>query len=224
MKLISARQAWRDAMHESRDSVMAVAAEIARLQKREDNTEKVVIMLEDENGKEVARSYTARRGNDQSIRETRGGQRLTNARCAHMLAAGLIQHAISTLPLQLQRLGHFFYSPLADGADLAAAHSLVWFSSDWGIPQVRQERAYWLALAALNSHKRLVHGKEAIGPVEACMLVQDRLGVRMHPDNWSRDWAALWERIATQIDRFDAKALAPVAAVVDRQREREKAA
>ncbi|MDT4880265.1 hypothetical protein FQZ97_1160020 [compost metagenome] len=56
------------------------------------------------------------------------------------------------------------------------------------------------------------------------MFVQDRLGVRMHPDNWARDWADLWERMAKQIDRMDAKALAPVAAVVEKQREREEAA
>lgn len=31
MKLISARQAWHDALHENRSSVMAVAAEQARL-------------------------------------------------------------------------------------------------------------------------------------------------------------------------------------------------
>lgn len=224
MRLISARQAWKDAMHESRDSVMAVSAEIARLQKREDKKSKVVIMLEDENGKEVARTYVAREKGDQNIRETRRGLRLTDARCAHMLAAGLVQHAISTLPRPLQHLGHFFYSPLATGEDLATAHSMVWFSADWGVTPARQERAYWLAMAALNSHKRMVHGQDPVGPVEACMFVQDRLGVRMHPDNWSRDWSELWERIAAQIDRLDAKALAPVAAVVEKQREREEAA
>lgn len=57
MKLISARQAWHDALHENRSSVMAVAAEQARLgRKSGGGDEKVIVMLENENGKEVLES------------------------------------------------------------------------------------------------------------------------------------------------------------------------
>ena len=220
MKLISARQAWHDALHENRSSVMAVAAEQARLGKKSGGgDEKVIVMLENENGKEVAKSYTVRR---EGVRETRGGSRLTESRCAHMLVAGLIMQAIDTLPKSIRHLGHFLYSPLANGNDLSIAHALAWLGSGLdSLPERKRERAYWMAMAALQSHKRLVHDREGMGPGEVCMFIEDRTGVRMDPHNWMRDWAFIWNRLADHIDRLDAKALKPVAAVVADMKERE---
>ena len=152
MKLISARQAWHDALHENRSSVMAVAAEQARLGKKSGGgDEKVIVMLENENGKEVAKSYTVRR---EGVQETRGGSRLTESRCAHMLVAGLIMQAIDTLPKSIRHLGHFLYSPLANGNDLSIAHALAWLGSGLdSLPERKRERAYWMAMAALQDRK-----------------------------------------------------------------------
>ncbi len=194
MKLISARQAWREAMHESRDSVMAAAAERAKLGKR---------------------GYV--------VNETRPDRWETNGRCAHMLAAGLVQQAIDTLPKTLQHLGHFLYSPIVNGNDLSIAHSAAWFGSGVVIPAARQQRGYWLTLCALQSHKHLVTGREAMGPAWACAFVEDRLGERMNPDNWTRDWSAVWDALASQIDRMDKQALKPVADVVNRMNGRTEA-
>ena len=223
MRLISARQAWHDAMHENRDSVMAVAAEQAKIGKKTgDGDGKVVVMLENEHGKEVAKAYPAR---TKGVQETRSGRRLTEARCAHMLAAGLVMHAIDSLPKTLQHFGHFMYSPIANGNDLSIAHGVVWLGAGLdSLSEKKRERAYWMALAALQSHKRMVAGRSGLSPVEVCMFVEDRLGIRMHPDNWARDWAGVWEALAKHVDRLDARALAPVSEVVDRLRDREEQA
>ena len=223
MRLISARQAWHDAMHENRDSVMAVAAEQAKIGKKTgDGDGKVVVMLENEYGKEVAKAYPAR---TKGVQETRSGRRLTEARCAHMLAAGLVMHAIDSLPKTLQHFGNFMYSPIANGNDLSIAHGVVWLGSGLdSLSEKKRERAYWMALAALQSHKRMVAGRSGLSPVEVCMFVEDRLGIRMHPDNWARDWAGVWEALAKHVDRLDARALAPVSEVVDRLKDREEQA
>ncbi|MGX5220255.1 hypothetical protein ACVTMO_16685 [Pseudomonas segetis] len=223
MKLLNARQSWHDAMHENRDSVMAVAAEQAKVGKKTGGGDgKVIVMLENEHGVPVAKSYPSRKA---GAHETRSGRRMSDSRCAHMLAAGLVMHAIDSLPKTLQNFGNFLYSPIATGLDLSVAHGLVWLGAGMdSLPEKRRERAYWMALAAMQSHKRMVSGRAAMSPTEVCMFVEDRLGVRMHPDNWQRDWAETWEKLARHIDRLDAKALAPVAAVVDRMKEREEAA
>lgn len=223
MRLISARQAWHDALHESRSSVMAVAAEQARLGKKSGGgDERIVVMLENEHGKETARSYAVRRA---GVQETRPGRRLTESRCAHMLMAGLIMQAIDTLPKSIRHLGHFLYSPLATGHDLSIAHGLAWLGSGLdSLPERKRERAYWMALAALQSHKRMVQGRDEMGPGEVCMFVEDRTGVTMDPHNWVRDWATIWNTLAGHIDKLDAKALKPVAAVVVEMCEEEHAA
>lgn len=186
MKLISARQAWHDCMYENRDSTLAVAAQKALLGKK-----------------------------GRVANETHPDRKETNGRCAHMLAAGLVQAAILTLPKPLQHFGHTLYSPLATGDDVAIAHGLVWIGAGLGqLTQRQGERAYWMALAAINSHKRAVNGRDTLAPGEVCLFIEERLGCRIDPCNWARDYAATWERLARHVDRLDAQALKPVADVV----------
>ncbi|SDI54531.1 hypothetical protein [Pseudomonas panipatensis] len=187
MKLISARQAWHDCMYENRDSTLAVAAQKALLGKK-----------------------------GRVANETHPDRKETNGRCAHMLAAGLVQAAILTLPKPLQHFGHTLYSPLANGNDLAIAHGLVWLGSGLGgqLTARQSERAYWMAMAAINSHKRAVNGRDVLAPSEVCLFIEERLGCRIDPCNWARDYASTWERLAKHIDRLDAQALKPVADVV----------
>ncbi|MFG8423336.1 hypothetical protein ACEOSX_30520, partial [Pseudomonas aeruginosa] len=114
MRLISARQAWHDAFYESRSSVLAVAADKAALGKK-----------------------------GRVANETHPDRKDTNGRSAHMLAAGLVQAAIRSLPKPLQHFGHTLYSPLANGDDVAIAHGLVWIGSGLGqLTQRQGERAY----------------------------------------------------------------------------------
>lgn len=192
MKLISARQAWREALHESRDSVLAAASERVKLGKK---------------GRVVG--------------ETIPSMRDSNGRCAHMLAAGLVQSAIGTLPKPLQHFGHALYSPVANGQDINVAHALVWLTVDLdGYPARRKEVAYWMALAAIKSHQAAVNGREAWGPGRVSEFVLGWYGAKVDTTHWARDWAAIWASIANVVDTLDAKALKPVAAVIVRMSER----
>ncbi|MGV8643657.1 hypothetical protein ACV35T_29670 [Pseudomonas aeruginosa] len=156
MKLTSARQAWHDALYENRDSVLAVAAEKAKLGKR-----------------------------GRVANETHPDRKDTNGRSAHMLAAGLVMAAIGTLPKPLQHFGHTLYSPLATGDDVAIAHGLVWIGAGLGqLTQRHPVGALGLALAAINSHKRAVNGRHTLGTGEDCLFIRERLGCRVDPVNW----------------------------------------
>lgn len=188
MKLVSARQAWRDALHESRDSVLAAAAERAKVGKR---------------------GYVAG--------ETMPSMLDSNGRCAHMLAAGLVQQAIGTLPKPLQHFGHTLYSPVANGQDLNIAHALVWFTAE--LPKLsarKEEVGYWMALAAIKSHQAVISDREGWGPARVCEFVLDWYGVKIGVNNWTRDWAGIWAAIMAAVDQLDAKALRPVAKVIAR--------
>lgn len=219
MKVISARQVWHDALHENRASALAVAAEQAVLGKKGGSGDtKIMVMLENHDGEEVCKVYQVRK---EGVQETRPGRRLTDSRCAHMLTAGLVLVAIDTLPKSLRHFGNFMYSPLASGNDLSIAHGLAWLGSGLeGLTDRKRQRAYWMAMAALQSHKVLVHGGEAMGPGAVCMLVEDRTGEKMNPQNWARDWQAIWDALCVHVDKLDKQALKPVAAVVQRLRER----
>jgi hypothetical protein len=192
MKLISARQAWREALHESRDSVLAAASERVKLGKK---------------GRVVG--------------ETMPSMRDSNGRCAHMLAAGLVQSAIGTLPKPLQHFGNALYSPVANGQDINVAHALVWLTVDLdGYSAKRREVAYWMALAAIKSHQAAVNGREAWGPGRVSEFVQGWYGTKVDTSHWARDWASIWDTIARVVDILDTKALKPVAAVIVRMAER----
>ncbi|MBA1192835.1 hypothetical protein G7007_08175 [Pseudomonas entomophila] len=224
MKIISARQVWHDALHEHRPSALAVAAEAAALGKKSGGGNvKIMVMLENHDGQEVAKVYEVRK---EGVMETRSGRRLTDSRCAHMLAAGLVLCAIDSLPKSLRHLGNFLYSPTANGIDLTVAHGLAWIGSglDASLPERKKQRAYWMAMAALQSHKQLVAGAEGMAPGAACVFVEERTGEKMGPQNWARDWSDVWEVLCKHIDKLDKQALKPVAAVVERLREQEEMA
>lgn len=127
--------------------------------------------------------------------ETRTGRAAGNLnRCQHMLAAGKVMHAISTLPAPLQHLGHFLYSPLANRVDQNRAQSFLYFSAD--LPKMnkpRQEVAYWVALAAMHSWKDMVNGREEWWPGKVIQFLADWPGFVLYAANWERDWAAIWE-------------------------------
>lgn len=221
MKVISARQVWHDALHENRTSALAVAAEQAALGKKGGSGDvKIMVMLENHDGQEVCKVYEVRK---EGVQETRPGRRLTNDRCAHMLTAGLVIQAIDSLPKSLRHLGNFMYSPVASGNELSIAHGLAWLGSGLeALTDRKKQRAYWMTMAALQSHKMLVHGGEAMGPGAVCMFVEDRTGEKMNPQNWARDWQEIWETICNHVDKLDKQALKPVAAVVQRLRDREE--
>lgn len=218
MKVICARQAWHDALHEDRPSALAVAAEAAVIGRKFGSGEnKIMVMLENHDGKEVAKVYKVR---TDDVQETRSGRRLTESRCIHMLTAGLILLAIDTLPKSIRHFGSFLYSPIATGNDLSMAHGLVWLGSGLDtLTDRKKQRAYWMAMAALQSHKLLVAGREGMGPGAVCLFVEERTGEKMNPQNWARDWQDIWDRFSLQIDRLDRQALKPVTVAIERIRD-----
>ncbi|MFY1033745.1 hypothetical protein [Pseudomonas asiatica] len=218
MKVICARQAWHDALHEDRPSALAVAAEAAVIGRKFGSGEnKIMVMLETHEGKEVAKVYKVR---TEDVQETRSGRRLTETKCIHMLTAGLILLAIDSLPKSIRHFGSFLYSPIANGNDLSIAHGLVWLGSGLdSLTDRKKQRAYWMAMAALQSHKLLVAGREGMGPGAVCLFVEERTGEKMNPQNWARDWQEIWDRLAGQIDKLDRQALKPVSAAIERIRE-----
>ena len=218
MKVICARQAWHDALHEDRPSALAVAAEAAVIGRKFGSGEnKIMVMLENHDGKEVAKVYKVR---TEDVQETRSGRRLTESKCIHMLTAGLILLAIDSLPKSLRHFGSFLYSPIANGNDLSIAHGLVWLGSGLdSLTDRKKQRAYWMAMAALQSHKLLVAGREGLGPGAVCLFVEERTGEKMNPQNWARDWQEIWERLGSQIDKLDRQALKPISAAVERIRD-----
>lgn len=218
MKVICARQAWHDALHEDRPSALAVAAEAAVIGRKFGSGEsKIMVMLENHDGKEVAKVYKVR---TDDVQETRSGRRLTEARCIHMITAGLILLAIDTLPKSIRHFGSFLYSPIATGNDLSIAHGLVWLGSGLdSLTDRKKQRAYWMALAALQSHKLLVAGREGMGPGAVCLFVEERTGEKMNPQNWTRDWQEIWDRLGVQIDKLDRQALRPVTVAIERIRD-----
>ncbi|USS53675.1 hypothetical protein [Pseudomonas kermanshahensis] len=218
MKVICARQAWHDALHEDRPSALAVAAEAAVIGRKFGSGEnKIMVMLENHDGKEVAKVYKVR---TEDVQETRSGRRLTETKCIHMLTAGLILLAIDSLPKSLRHFGSFLYSPIANGNDLSIAHGLVWLGSGLdSLTDRKKQRAYWMAMTALQSHKLLVAGREGMGPGAVCLFVEERTGEKMNPQNWARDWQEIWERLGSQIDKLDRQALKPISAAVERIRD-----
>ncbi|MGA4814513.1 hypothetical protein ACPA9J_00005 [Pseudomonas aeruginosa] len=54
----------------------------------------------------------------------------TNGRSAHMLAAGLVQAAIRSLPKPLQHFGRTTLLPSPTARNLNVARSLVWFTAE----------------------------------------------------------------------------------------------
>lgn len=61
-----------------------------------------------------------------------------------------------------------------------------------------------MALAAINSHERMVSGRGTLRPGGAYLFIEERPGCRIDPNNWARDCASTWERLAHHIDRLGA--------------------
>ncbi|MCS9600143.1 hypothetical protein N1E34_32285 [Pseudomonas aeruginosa] len=226
MRLISARQAWQDAYNIPGASVMAKAiedAEEATRKTRAKRRKKLVARFPEGYQGESKEPEGLFPIDSQIIAayETRTGRAAGNLnRCQHMLAAGKVMHAISTLPAPLQHLGHFLYSPLANGVDQNRAQSFLYFSAD--LPKMnkpRQEVAYWVALAAMHSWKDMVNGREEWWPGKVIQFLADWPGFVLYAANWERDWAAIWEIFMQELNRLDAQALVPVAQVVAAQRD-----
>ncbi|MGP3789786.1 hypothetical protein [Pseudomonas sp. B392_1p] len=143
----------------------------------------------------------------------------------HQVLAGKFQHAISGLPVPLQRFGHHLYAPEVCTREsnlwLETAHELVWLS--WGkrdqLSEEKQQAAYWVARGVLFRYRRMVQG--GMGnpdPLEAPRLfrawLQEQHSVTLDRRNWSREWGWIVQELFRVCDRLDWQALRPVAEVL----------
>lgn len=154
---------------------------------------------------------------------------------AHQALAGRFQHAIASLPLELQCFGHNLYAPELSTPQsnhwLEVAHALLWES--WAkhaeLAEEKQRQAYWVAAGVLYRYRFMVQG--GMGnpdPLEEPRLfrgwLRDRHGVILDRRNWSREWGWIVLEMFEACDRLDRQALAPLAVVLKEERIWEAAA
>lgn len=148
---------------------------------------------------------------------------------AHQALAGRFQHAIASLPDELQHFGHNLYAPEVSTRQsnqwLEVAHALVWES--WAkrdeLGEEKRVQAYWVAAGVLHRYRFMVQG--GMGnpdPLEQPRLfrgwLQDRHGVILDRRNWSREWGWIVQELLRACDRLDRQALAPLARVLAEER------
>ena len=156
-------------------------------------------------------------------------------RIAHQALAGRFQHAIASLPLELQHFGHNLYAPEVSTRQSnqwqEIAHALVWES--WAkraeLSEAKREQAYWVAAGVLHRYRVMVQG--GMGnpdPLEEPRLfrgwLQDRHGVILDRRNWSREWGWIVQELFRVCDRLDRQALRPLAEVLGEERSARQAA
>lgn len=148
---------------------------------------------------------------------------------AHQALAGRFQHAIASLPLELQHFGHNLYAPEISTRQsnqwLEVAHALVWES--WAkrdeLSEEKRVQAYWVAAGVLHRYRRMVQGGMGnLDPLEQPRLfrswLQDCHGVILDRRNWSREWGWIVQELFRVCDRLDRQALRPLAMVLEEER------
>lgn len=192
MRLITARQAWHDCYYTGGDSPIARLAEEAALGAHIQNT----------------------------------AFHNSNNRACHIAQAGKVQSAIHSLPAELQIVGHWLYAPLTTEQSNTLAEDLqeiVWQKSGLLLTGKTKKRAYWLIRAAMSDYQDLVLGRRVRlntpQNIRAWLLDCHGVDLRTAKDWWQREAKHNWTRFWHTLDDLDAAAIAPVAAVVARERE-----
>lgn len=145
----------------------------------------------------------------------------TTGAVAHHLLAGKVQAAIGTLPPALRGLGNYLYAPEPKLSDYHLAHSAVWFEAEGYLSDRREAkrvRSYFMVVAAIRSHQAGVLSGRTWGAAQICRFMAESYDLPLVERNFERDWSAVWSLLASAVDRLDAQALAPVAAVIESQR------
>jgi hypothetical protein len=225
MKLITARQAWTDAQHESNASITAVAIDRAETAPKKASTrmrrhEAVFAALGDD--KEERIQVVRQRI---SIAETRGAPiGRSTARAAHLATMGKVLRAIDTLPFQVQQFGHYLYHPAMTMRHVMNAVLLV--TAKAALPDLtsaKRVKAQYLVTLALQSYKGEAYGCAEWGPARVAAEMNDFFGVTIDPKNWTRDWLDLWESLKEVIKEVDIQAQQPLWQVIHAEKDQEAA-
>ncbi|WP_300727395.1 hypothetical protein [Pseudomonas sp.] len=228
MKLISARQVWTEAQHESNASISAVAidrAEAAPLKTRGriGRREAQFPALGGERGEEAARfSVPGQRISISETRRTSAGR--STARAAHLAMIGKVLRAIDTLPFQVQQFGHYLYHPAMNMKHLLNAVLLI--TAKAALPDLssaKRVKAQYLVTLALQSYKGEVAGSLEWGPARVAAEMMSFFGASVDQNNWNRDWRDLWVSLRKVIEEVDIQAQQPIWQVIQSEKDQEAA-
>lgn len=204
MRYISARQMIFEAYHEQRGSVIAYAAEIARM------------------GAQV--QTTQRDNND---------WRIVNG-----LEAGQVISAVESQAPHLQALARYCFGPftrdeLADDWEWVHA-ALMRVAMTMRLPGQGQsehppaeaaQQLRWIVSAAIHHHAETTYPYNRPGlhnPRRIAAWIEMEHGEEVNTRDWSRrdrsTWGGVWERLLNTLDLWECEALAPVAALIAKDR------
>lgn len=204
MRYISARQMIFDAYHEQRGSVMAHAAEIARM------------------GAQV--QTTVRNNNDWRI--------------VHGLEAGQVISAVERQPQHLQALARYCFGPFTRdelAEDREWIHTALMHvgmqmrlpgqgQSDYPTAEAARQLR-WIVSAAIHHHAEVTYPYNRPGlhnPRRIAAWIEEEHGEEVNTRDWSRrdrsTWGGVWERLLNTLDQWECEALAPVAALIAKDR------
>lgn len=200
MRFLSARQCIFDAYHEQRGSVMAYAAEIARM------------------GAQV--QTTERNNND---------WRIVNGLEAGMVISAVERQPQHLQALARYCFGPFTRDELAEDREWLHA-ALMQAAMTMRLPGQGQSeyppaeavsQLRWIVSAAIHHHAETTYPYNRPGlhsPRRIAAWIEEEHGEAVDVGRWTRQgracWGGVWERLLDTLDRWESHALAPVAALI----------
>lgn len=149
------------------------------------------------------------------------------------MEAGQVMSAVESLPRYLQAFALYCHGPLERREREALAemvqrhlhHELI--ASGEKVPgqgksalpgAEKLEQLYWLCRAGVYHYSEIVAGRHGLAtPRSIQSWVYDECGCLIDVHRWSREgracWGATWSQVLVTLDRWEADALAPVAAL-----------
>lgn len=191
MRFVTARQAWHDAFYTPADSVMAHAAQMARLG--------TAVQTSERSRSDAAAWHQAQAGLVQ---------------CAIAGLPRRLQAFGNTLYSPIRGAHDRQLACVEVAARAISAGRLLAGASDGRAARIAQ-RCCWMADIAIDQWFDLVVGRRPVWRTASVILAADnRYGLVIHASNWERDWSALWEALRVACDDADREALMPVAKIV----------
>lgn len=202
MRYISARQMIFEAYHEQRGSVMAYAAEIARM------------------GAQV--QTTERNNND---------WRIVSGLEAGMVISAVERQSQHLQALARYCFGPFTPDELAEDREWIHT-ALMHIGMQMRLPGQGQaerppaeaaQQLRWIVSAAIHHHAETTYPYNRPGlhnPRRIAAWIEQEHGEEVDVGRWSRSgracWGGVWERLLDTLDRWESQALAPVAGLIHR--------
>lgn len=143
---------------------------------------------------------------------------------AHQALAGMVQSAISKLPVEPRAFGHFMYSPLTLDDQREIAEEAVFIAVTASLPAMRQakhEKAEYVAKGVMHRYRRMNQGGQGgsmdplLSPEAFRAYLDDWYGITLDSRNWEREWDGFIDACFRACNDLDRRALGPVAVVIN---------